>query len=753
MTSTLLLAEFLAAVSAADDEDSMLRTGLQLATEAVDAEVGAIVVRGRPSMTLGYGDEVAPAAELLAVCGGATAAPVPGAGLSPAVALDLEHPAHAHLVIARAGTREFSSEECGLLRAMARVLSLVVASNRTQQAERRLNDELRERHLQLQRLVRVTSSISHGAPLAEVLDTIVGGAAELLGQEVVGLRLIRPDDPSRADMVAHRGISDDLLALVLQSPAGEGAGGRAIKENRVIAIDDYSSDRDMSAAFREHKLQRAMAAPVNDQGTIVGNLTVASYQPGMYTTVEKDLLTMFAEHASLALSDARRVAATTHQALHDDLTGLPNRALFLDRLEHSLVRASQNGTKVAVLFCDVDQFKLVNDRLGHSVGDALLIAVGDRIGGCLRAADTAARFGGDEFAVLLEDSSQAEAERIADRILGALRPGAVADGRELPIGASIGLAMSSQTVKAEDLLRFADLAMYRAKALGRGRYEVFEPSMWSDMEERADLETELRAAIAQTSDDGALSLVFQPILDLSTLDLVGLEAFARWRHPRLGKVEPELFMTVAEDAGLMVDLGRSMLRQACRQARRWRDRFAIALVMSVNVSAQQLDDVDLVDDVIAAINEAGIHPSQLVLEIKESIVMQDTDTTTADRLLALKAIGVRLAIDDFGTGYSSLNYLKRLPVDTLKIDKSLVQDVERSSRDLALVRTVLSLGETLGLDMIAEGIESVEQLKALRRIGCRQGQGFHMCAPMTATELERILPGTFGQPVEIPAPR
>jgi diguanylate cyclase (GGDEF)-like protein len=753
MTSTLLLAEFLAAVSAADDEEAMLRTGLERAAEAVDAEVAAIVVRGRPWMTIGYGDDAAPAAELLAVCGGAPTAPVPGAGLSPALALDLEHPDHAHLVIARAGPNEFSSEERGLLRAMARVLSLVLAGNRTQAAERRLNDELRERHQQLQRLVRVTSSIPHGAPLADVLDTIVSSAAELLGQEVVGLRLIRPDDPSRVDMVAHRGIGDDLLDLVVQAPAEAGVGGRAIIENRVIAVDHYSSDGDMIAAFRAHKLQRAMAAPVNDQGAVVGSLTVASYQPGTYTELEKDLLAMFAEHASLALSDARRVAATTHQALHDDLTGLPNRTLFLDRLEHSLVRAGQNNTEVAVLFCDVDQFKLVNDRLGHSVGDALLIAVGDRIGGCLRAADTAARFGGDEFAVLLEDSSQGEAETVADRILGALRPGAVVHGRELPIGASIGLAMSSHTAKAEELLRFADLAMYRAKALGRGRYEVFETSMWSDMEERAELETELRAAIAQPDGDGDLTIVYQPILDLLTLDLVGVEALARWRHPRQGEIEPELFIAVAEEAGLIVELGRSMLRRACRQVRLWRDRFGLAVAMSVNVSAHQLDDARLVDDVIAAINEAGIEPQQLVLEINETVVMQDTGSTAADRLLALKAIGVRLAIDGFGTGYSSLGYLKRLPVDALKIDKSLVQDVERSSRDRALVRTVLSLGETLGLDMIAEGIESVEQLRALRRIGCQQGQGFHLCAPMSATELERILPGSLGQPMEIPAPR
>ena len=753
MTSTLLLAEFLAAVSGAGDEESMLRTGLELAAEAVDAEVGAIILRGRAAMTLGYGEDGAPAAELLAVCGGAPTAPVPGAGLSPAIALDLEHPALSHLVVARAGALEFTSEERGLLRAMGRVLSLVIAGNRTQEAERRLNEELRERHQQLQRLVRVTSSISHGAPLTDVLDTIVDGAAELLEQEVVGLRLVDPNDPERYDMVAFKGLSDDAVVRAAGSPAASGAGGQAIRENRLIVIEEYESDDNVRSVFPDSPLRCAMAAPIHDQGRVIGSLAVASFTSRPYTLLERDLLVAFADHASLALSDARRAAETNHQAFHDDLTGLPNRALFLDRLEHALLRAGQNGTEAAVLFCDVDQFKLVNDRLGHSVGDELLIAVGDRIAGCLRAADTAARFGGDEFAVLLEDSSQAEAERVAERILSALRPGADVQGRELPIGASIGLAMSSHTMKAQDLLRFADVAMYRAKALGRGRYEGFEPSMWSDMEERAELETELRAAIAQTNGDGDLTLVFQPILDLSTLDLVGVEALPRWHHARQGEIKPELLLKVAEEAGLIVELGRSVLRQACRQARLWRDRFSLAVAMSVNVSVHQLDDAHLVDDVIAAIDEAGIDPNQLVLEINESVVMQDTGTTAADRLLALKAIGVRLTIDGFGTGYSSLGYLKRLPVDALKIDKSLVQDVERSSRDLALVRTVLSLGETLGLDMIAEGIESVEQLKALRRIGCRQGQGFHLCAPMAATELERILPGSFGQPMEMPVPR
>ena len=750
MTYSLLLAEFLAAVSSAGDEEAMLRTGLERAAEAVEAEVGAIMQAGRPLLTIGYGDEPPPAPELLAACGGAPSAPVPGFGLCPVVALDLETPPNSHLVVARVGG-QFASLERGLLRAMTRVLSLVVEGQRTQSAERRLNAELAERHQQLQRLMRITRSVSHGAPLDQVLDAIVGGAAELLGQEVVGLRLVRPDQPDRVEMVAHRGISEELLELVIDTPAGVGAGGRAIAENRVITIDEYANDRNTIDAFRDHKLQRAMAAPVHEHGKVIGSLTVASYQPGRYTTIEKDLLAAFAEHASLALSDARRVAATTHQALHDNLTGLPNRLLFLDRLGHALARGTQNGSEVAVLFCDVDRFKLVNDRLGHNVGDEVLRAIGQRIAGCLRAADTAARFGGDEFAVLLEDSSREEAERVADRMLAAFRTGAVVRGRELPIGVSIGVAMSRHSTRSEDLIRYADVAMYRAKGMGRGRYVVFEASMWSDVVARAELEAELRDSI--TDDGQDLDVVFQPILDLQTLDLVAVETLARWHHPRQGDVEPDLFLAVAEEAGLIRQLGRAVLKRACEQARSWKDRYNLEVRVSVNISATQLDDPELLDDVLGAVASAGIAPQQLALEISESLVTQDTGDAIADRLLALKAAGIRLTIDDFGTGYSSLGYLKRLPVDSLKIHKTLVHDVESSSRDLALMRTLLSLGETLGLDMIATGVESVEQLKALRRIGCQQGQGFHLCAPMTASELERVLPGSFGQPMEMPAPR
>jgi diguanylate cyclase (GGDEF)-like protein len=547
-------------------------------------------------------------------------------------------------------------------------------------------------------------------------------------------------------------VSDEVQDRIADAPASYGVGGRAILENRFVADDDLEHDPRVAAMFGGRPLRRAMAAPVHDRGKAIGSVAVGSFESRAYTPLDRELLEAFADYASLAVSDARRVAATRHQALHDDLTGLPNRALFLDRLEHALARCEQRGGEVAVLFCDVDHFKQVNDRLGHNIGDELLRAIAQRIIGCLRGADTAARLGGDEFAILLEDSTPAEAERVADRILATFRTGLVVRGRELPIAASLGVALSSHSTNPDDLLRYSDVAMYRAKAMGRGRYVVFDASMWSDVVSRAELESDLRRSVTH-GEPQDLAVVYQPILDLATLDLVAVEALARWRHPQRGEIEPDLFVAVAEEAGLILDLGRAVLRKACTQLREWHDRLGLAVTVTVNVSAQQLDDSRLVDHIVSAINDSGIEPHQLMLEIKESVVMQDTGPNASERLLALKAIGVRIAVDGFGTGYSSLGYLKRLPVDALKIDKTLVHDVERSSRDLALVRTVVSLGETLGLDMIAEGIETVAQLKALRRIGCGQGQGFHLCAPMTAAELERILPGSFGQPMQVPSPR
>jgi len=744
-----LLTDYLAAVSAAGNEDEILKIGTEQAVDAVTAHAGGIVDRGRARASATRVSGEVPSVELLAVCAGGTKAPVPGFGLSPAIALELDQPEQAHLVVVRAGA-EFSDDERDLLQGMARVLSLVIAGFRTRAQERRLNAELHERQTQLQRFVRLTSSISHGAPLEDILNTIVLGAAELLDHDVVALRLVDPDDPDEFQVVAFSGVTDD--GNLASPPASYGVGGRAIVENSFVADEDLSNDPTVSAMFAGRVLRRAMAAPIHDQGKAIGSVAAASFVGRPYTPLDRELLEAFADYASLAVSDSRRVAATRHQALHDDLTTLPNRALFLDRLAHALARREQRGGEVAVLFCDVDHFKQVNDRLGHNIGDEMLRAVAHRIVGCLRTADTAARLGGDEFAILLEDSTPEEAERVAERILATFRTGVIVRGRELPVGTSIGVALSSNSADPEDLLRYSDVAMYRAKAKGRGRYEVFDASMWSDVVTRAELESDLRRSVSY-GEQQDLAVVYQPILDLATLDLVAVEALARWRHPDRGEIEPDLFLAVAEEAGLILDLGRAVLRKACAQAREWRDRLGLEVSITVNISAHQLEDMRLVDHIVAAVNDSGIEPHQLMLEIKESVVMQAAGPDASDRLLALKAIGVRIAIDGFGTGYSSLGYLKRLPVDALKIDKTLVHDVERSSRDLALVRTVVSLGETLGLDMIAEGIETVAQLKALRRIGCGQGQGFHLAAPMTAAELERILPGSFGQPMRVPSPR
>jgi len=466
---------------------------------------------------------------------------------------------------------------------------------------------------------------------------------------------------------------------------------------------------------------------------------VSSWTPGRrYDRDARELLQTIAQHVSLALTDAKTVGAMVHQALHDALTGLPNRALFLDRLEHALARAIRGGSEVAVLFLDLDRFKTVNDSLGHAAGDELLCAVSRRIVGCMRAADTAARLGGDEFAVLLEDlDSTHEAVRVAERIIAALEePIGVAD-REVFVGASIGIATGAYG--AADLLRHADVAMYRAKALGKGRYAMFEAGMQAEVMDRLDLEADLQRAV----DRGELAVFYQPIIALGTGELAGHEALVRWRHPTRGLLAPGAFIPLAEETGLVAPIGRFVLREACRQAARWA-AFVPGLTMNVNLSGRELEDPRLLDDVTAVLRATGLPAERLVLEITETVLMQDTEATI-ERLRALRALGVRLAVDDFGTGYSSLRYLNRFPLDVLKMAKPFVDGLGSPDGDPALARAIIELGSDLGLHIVAEGIERSPQLAHLQRLGCPYGQGFWFARPMPAAEATAAL----GAPVTV----
>jgi diguanylate cyclase (GGDEF)-like protein/PAS domain S-box-containing protein len=428
----------------------------------------------------------------------------------------------------------------------------------------------------------------------------------------------------------------------------------------------------------------------------------------------------------------------THRAFHDPLTDLANRALFSNRLQHTLSRSIRTGNAIAVLFLDLDDFKYVNDSLGHGSGDDLLIAVARRLEECTRPADTVARLGGDEFAVLVEELDEVlDVTRVADRILAALAPPVTLGGREVFVRGSVGIATNRiAAITAEELLRNADVAMYAAKARGKGGYELFEPSMQSALMERVELENDLRGALEREE----FELDYQPIVSLEGHRIVGVEALIRWQHPAEGRLAPGRFIHLAEQSGLIVPITRWVLGHACRQTREWEGSFAAAreLTLAVNLSARQLEDPGLIEDVAQALGRSGLEPHRLVLEVTEGVLVEQSDTTIT-RLQELRHLGVRVAIDDFGTGYSSLGYLRTLPVDLLKLDRVFMADLRRGSSQAALVGAVVAMARSLQLTSVAEGVEHPDQATELHRMGCELAQGFYLARPASPGAIAPLL--------------
>jgi diguanylate cyclase (GGDEF)-like protein/PAS domain S-box-containing protein len=426
----------------------------------------------------------------------------------------------------------------------------------------------------------------------------------------------------------------------------------------------------------------------------------------------------------------------THQAFHDPLTGLANRALFRDRVSHALALAQRQGHPITVLFLDLDDFKRVNDSLGHAEGDRLLIAAAERFQSCARQADTVSRLGGDEFAILIEHvaGSDGRAE-LLQRLEEAMTYPFALSGNQVQVSASIGVATASPGETADDLLRNADVAMYAAKRRGKGRSETYELRMYADVRERLEMEAALRTAL----ETDQLSLHYQPIVSLKTGALYGVEALVRWDHPTRGHLLPQSFITLAEETGLIVPLGAWVLTEACRQVQEWRGTFPeTPLCVSVNISGRQLQGGGVTGALRAALAATGASADGVVLEITESVLMQQTDTVQ-ERLWELKSLGVRLAIDDFGTGYSSLSYLQRFPIDILKIAKPFVDDVGSGTEKSALARAIVGLGETLKLRTIAEGIERGDQRAALLELGCDLGQGHYFSRALPPDGVARLL--------------
>jgi diguanylate cyclase (GGDEF)-like protein len=444
--------------------------------------------------------------------------------------------------------------------------------------------------------------------------------------------------------------------------------------------------------------------------------------------------------AVMVLRDVSAARALSHRmsylAQHDALTDLPNRMLLNDRLSEAIALASRHARLLAVLFLDLDHFKRINDSLGHVVGDRLLQSVARRLHACIRSSDTVSRQGGDEFVILLSEVAHAtDASVTADKILQALRVPIRVDQHELHVTGSIGIVTyPDDGADAESLIKNADFAMYHAKDNGRDTYRFFRSDMNARALERQTLEADLRHAIQRQE----LVLHYQPRINLATGAIVGVEALLRWHHPERGLLLPREFIPIAEECGLIVLIGRWVLREACRQSRAWQDAGLASTCIAVNISAVELRSADFADDVRATLAETRLESRHVELEVTETFLLQDTEATGAV-LRALKKVGVQLALDDFGTGYASLRFLRTFPIDAVKIDQSFVRGLRSGSRDASIVNAIISMGSSLRMRVVAEGVESRQQLELLRTQGCPEGQGYYVSQPVPAGECTQLL--------------
>ncbi|MGL5076680.1 MAG: two-component system response regulator [Waterburya sp.] len=431
-----------------------------------------------------------------------------------------------------------------------------------------------------------------------------------------------------------------------------------------------------------------------------------------------------------------------HDALHDDLTGLPNRTFLMERIELTIQQAQLNTDYMyAVLFIDLDRFKIINDSLGHAVGDQLLIEVSNLLQQCLRGSDIVARLGGDEFIILLDEVRDLhDATAIGDRIQHQLRSPFEIEGQHIFTTASIGVVFGSADYNnASDLLRDADIAMYRAKKKGKARYEIFDQAMYHETLKLIELENSLRLAIKRNE----FVLHYQPIISLGNNDLVGFEALIRWQHPIKGFISPVEFIPIAEETGLIVDIGEWLLKEACQQLQKWKQQFdfipqVASLKMSINLASQQLQEPEFIHKLDRILEETSLDGGSLRLEITESVLIEP-EGSVKNTLKQIRSRNIKLSIDDFGTGYSSLSYLRRFPIDNLKIDRSFIEQMNCDSENFEIVRVIITLAKTLGMDAISEGVETLQQLQQLRALGCEFGQGYLFAKPLSPTAVESVL--------------
>ena len=572
-----------------------------------------------------------------------------------------------------------------------------------------------------------------GAGDAERIAEIALAAARQVAGTECDARLYRIEDGARLRVAAATD-QDPATAPEIDLDGLDGdLRARLAEPGTIVGVDAHHA----GGVVADRRTVSLASLFVRDE--LSGLLAVIT--PHGLAAAGREGLAALAAQVALALESAALTDDLSHQAFHDTVTGLPNRALFRDRVGHAIARQRRREDELAVLFLDLDDFKTINDSLGHAAGDELLRTVGERLHASIRAVDTAARFGGDEFAILLEATGgEIGAPEVAQRILASLAEPISLDGRAVFVHASVGIAMCDDTCwgpgGADSLLRNADVAMYMAKEGGKNRYQIFEPAMHTAAVARLELKADLLRALA----DDQFVLHYQPIVELESGAMTGAEALVRWQHPERGLLPPGDFIPLAEDTGVIVELGRQVIERACQQAARLQAACPrdVPLTMAVNLSARQLQAHGIVDHVRDALAASGIPPASLVLELTESVVMDDVDLA-AIRLHELRALGVRLAIDDFGTGYSSLNYIRQFPLDILKVDRSFVLDINGGGEIAALTESIIELASIFNLSAVAEGIEHADQVQRLRELNCAFGQGFHLHRPMPAADLELLV--------------
>jgi diguanylate cyclase (GGDEF)-like protein len=594
----------------------------------------------------------------------------------------------------------------------------------------------REKHERLELLYQSSRILQHSPELDSSLVALLDHARNMFRAEWAQIILYPRKESDEALRTISRHDADAVVMEPVADLEHDAIEQRVRKEERAFLYIPLPTHRMMGL------IRQAMVSPLRGESELLGSMVIANRltEATAFTAEDLKLLETLANQSATALENgqleqslaelSRLKEQLRYQAYHDPLTNLGNRSLFVERVDERLAKPG-NGKVPVVLFLDLDDFKVVNDTLGHAAGDRLLAAAADRIRSCVRADDVAARLGGDEFAVLIDDQPDlSRAIGVANRIIESVRLPFPIENQEMSVTASIGIAAAkSEMTAADELLRNADVAMYIAKANGKGRSAVFEPTMHAAIVARHALSAELSRGVGKSE----FEVFYQPILALQTGALAGVEALVRWRHPTRGLVGPDEFIPLAEENGTILALGRWVLYEACRQVATWTDgRRTQPLTLTVNVAAAQLREPGFMDDVDGILNVTKLAPSQLVLEMTETAMFHDTSTTIA-RLQDLRARGIRIAIDDFGTGYSSLGYLRRFPVDILKIAREFVDD---DSAEWAFPAAIIALGRTLNLRIVAEGIEEEWQLERLRTLGCELGQGYYFARPTDAAGFE-----------------